>query len=147
MPLFLLIWLILEARTEIFQKKSFAFGARKVTFEISWPLSNNCNPTVKKNGLLFYADKIWKILCTIILLSHLKNIFKLVSCLHNCSDLLWEKMFKLSRKPFLIRGWSLRICIFFEITGTIYLNGERLEQFLKQNTFNLFLFLKVSQIS
>ena len=53
----------------------------------------------------------------------------------NCSDLLWKKMFKWSRKTFEIRGGRLRICKMFEITRTIYSNSERSEQFLKQNAF------------
>ena len=40
-------------------------------------------------------------------------------CFQNCADLLWVK-----------------ICNFFEITGTIYLKSEALKQFLEQNAFS-----------
>ena len=39
------------------------------------------------------------------------------------------------RTTYEIRGWRLRICKIFEITRTIYLNGERSDQFFKQNFF------------
>ena len=48
----------------------------------------------------------------------------MVFCFQNCSS---------DREN--IRGWRPRICKRFDITGTIYSNSERSEQFLKQNVF------------
>ena len=70
---------------------------------------------------------------------------EMVFCYQNCSDLLWEKLFYLSRKTFEIRGWRPRICKSFEITRTIYSHSERSEQFLVTECF-FNLFLEVSQI-
>ena len=64
----------------------------------------------------------------------------MVFCLQHCSYLLWEKMFYWSRKTFEIQDWKLRISNNFEIAIVIYLNIERSEEFLKQNTslFNFY---------
>ena len=50
------------------------------------------------------------------------------------------------KKTFEIRGWSPRIDKIFEVTGTIYSNSERSEQFLVTECFFNF-FLEISQIS
>ena len=62
---------------------------------------------------------------------------EMVFCYQNCSELLWEKMFLWLRKTFEIRSWRLRIFKIFEITGTIYSNSERSEQFLVTECFFL----------
>ena len=59
----------------------------------------------------------------------------MVFCYQNCFDLLWEKLFLWSKKPFEIRGWRPRICKFFEFTRTIYSIIGRLEQFLVTECF------------
>ena len=56
-----------------------------------------------------------------------------------------KKMLNGSRKTFANWGWKPRIRKIFEITGTIYLNSERSEQFLATECF-FNLFLEVSQI-
>ena len=57
-----------------------------------------------------------------------------------------KKLFFWSRRTFEIQSWRSRICKNFEITGTIYSNSERSEQFLVTECF-FNLFLEVSQIS
>ena len=46
-----------------------------------------------------------------------------------------KKMFYLSRKPFEIRGWRLRICKNFEIIRTIYSNSAQWSSLVLQGHF------------
>ena len=72
---------------------------------------------------------------------------KMVFCLLNCSELLWEtKCFSDEDKRLKFEADGSEFCKIFKITWTIYSNNESSEQFLKQNVFFNYSWRFVSQI-
>ena len=119
----------------------YLLKGEKKTFLDQWKMFSS-PPSINKNNYLeIWNSNIWRLWCREQVSNTCSNwsnkywkfmfvVSELVVgsgvhdktgvCFQNCSELLWEIMFKWSRKTFGIRDWRPKIYNFFEIIRAIY---------------------------